>query len=82
MGGCSVDGIGVKASGLSPRKRGCRLKRSCAGLEEVAIRGAHARAFPDLLTQSMEDKAIDEPERVRIRELYRCLERLGWAPGQ
>lgn len=56
--------------------------RKQLGLTEEAIRGAHAKAFADLLIQSMEDQAIDGAEQQRIKDLHQCLARLGWAPGQ
>jgi hypothetical protein len=46
------------------------------------VRGLHARSFADLISQCVEDKVLDDHECSKLRRLYQCLSKLGWAPGQ
>lgn len=46
------------------------------------VRGIHARAFANLLTQCVEDRVINTDEKKQLHRLYQCLSKLGWAPGQ
>jgi DNA polymerase-3 subunit epsilon len=46
------------------------------------VRGLHARAFADLISQCVEDKVLDDNECNKLRQLHQCLSKLGWAPGQ
>jgi DNA polymerase III epsilon subunit-like protein len=57
-------------------------KKRELGLATEEIRSLHARAFSDLISQSIEDRAVDDNECQRLRQLYQCLGKLGWAPGQ
>ena len=57
-------------------------KKRELGLATEEIRSLHSRAFADLISQSIEDRAVDDNECQRLRQLYQCLGKLGWAPGQ
>jgi hypothetical protein len=46
------------------------------------VRGLHARAFADLISQCVEDKVLDDNECGKLRRLHQCLGKLGWAPGE
>lgn len=59
-----------------------RRKQQELKLPDRAVRSLHARAFASVLDQFAEDHWLDEKEAKTIQYLYRCLERLGWAPGQ
>jgi len=52
------------------------------GLSAEEIRALHARAFATVISQCIDDKLLDEGECTTLRRLYRCLQRLGYAPGQ
>lgn len=52
------------------------------GLEVEQIRSLHARAFANAITQFSDDRRIDDREARKLRKLYVCLDRLGWAPGE
>lgn len=52
------------------------------GLKDEQIRAIHAKAFASVITQFTEDKWVDDREASKLNRLYRCLARLGWAPGQ
>ncbi|MFO0748463.1 MAG: 3'-5' exonuclease [Myxococcota bacterium] len=45
------------------------------------MRAIHARVMAAMITRYSEDRRIDEVERLQLRRLYQCLDRLGWAPG-
>ncbi len=51
-------------------------------LTQEEIKGMHARVFADLLLLTIEDRIISADEQNQIQRLYRCLAKLGWAPGQ
>lgn len=57
-------------------------KRKELGLSMAELRGLHARAFADMIIESIQDKALDDEECQRLHNLHRCLGQLGWAPGQ
>jgi hypothetical protein len=57
-------------------------KKHELGLTTVEVRGLHARAFADLISQSVEDRVLDDNESQKLRQLYQCLSKLGWAPGE
>lgn len=41
----------------------------------------HARAFATAISQFIDDDWLDDCESSKLRRLYACLQRLGWAPG-
>jgi DNA polymerase-3 subunit epsilon len=51
-------------------------------LSKEEIRALHAKIFADLITKSIEDKILDDDECRTLHSLYKCLEKLGWAPGE
>jgi DNA polymerase-3 subunit epsilon len=57
-------------------------KKQELGLAPEAVRSLHARAFADLISQSIEDRVLDDNESQKLQQLYQCLSKLGWAPGQ
>jgi DNA polymerase III subunit epsilon len=57
-------------------------KKQELGLESDEIRSLHARAFADLISQCVEDKALNDGECSKLRRLHQCLGKLGWAPGE
>lgn len=57
-------------------------KQEELGLTTEEIRALHARAFSTVISQCIDDKVLDDRECITLRRLYRCLERLGYAPGQ
>lgn len=46
------------------------------------VRALHARAFSNIVGQFLDDSAISDKEAIRLHRLWKCLETLGWAPGQ
>lgn len=42
----------------------------------------HARAFASVIARFIEDKWLDDKEVSKLRKLYTCLSKLGWAPGE
>jgi DNA polymerase-3 subunit epsilon len=72
---CDLEVTGEEIAYLNKKKKELDLMP-----EEV--RGLHARAFADLISQCVEDKVLDNNECSRLRELHQCLGKLGWAPGQ
>ena len=53
-----------------------------SGISPEEVRVLHARAFTSVISQFAADKLINDREQGRLRRLYECLTRLGWAPGQ
>lgn len=51
-------------------------------LSPEQVRVLHARIFISVLSQFVDDQWLDDQERQTLRRLYRCLAKLGWAPGQ
>lgn len=51
-------------------------------LPKELVRTLHARAFMSVLTQFSQDQKLDDREVLVLRQLHRCLSRLGWAPGE
>lgn len=51
-------------------------------LKDEQIRVVHAKVFASVIAQFMDDKWLDDSEVKKLRRLYRCLDRIGWAPGQ
>jgi DNA polymerase-3 subunit epsilon len=58
-----------------------RQKKDELGLTSEQIRGLHARAFADLISDCVEDRLLDDVECQNLRRLHECLRKLGWAPG-
>lgn len=46
------------------------------------VRMLHARAFASVIAQFIEDKWLDDKEVFKLRKLYTCFSKLGWAPGE
>ena len=42
----------------------------------------HAKTFVRIIVQFTRDQQIDDRESARLKRLYDCLTKLGWAPGQ
>lgn len=57
-------------------------KKKELGLAPEEVRSLHARAFADLISQSIEDRILDNNESDKLRRLHECLGKLGWAPGE
>ena len=57
-------------------------KKQELGLATEEVRSLHARVFADVISQSVEDRVLDDNESQTLRRLYQCLSKLGWAPGQ
>ena len=57
-------------------------RRKELGLSKEEIRALHAKIFADLITNSVEDRILDNNECRTLHSLYQCLEKLGWAPGE
>ncbi len=57
-------------------------ERTRVGLKDEQIRVIHAKAFASVIAQFAEDKWLDDGEVTKLNRFYRCLARLGWAPGQ
>lgn len=62
--------------------RAIKAEQEAGGLSEAEIRVLHARAFASAISIFAADQRIDPSEQDRLRRLYACLARLGWAPGQ
>jgi DNA polymerase III subunit epsilon len=56
--------------------------RQRSNLKEEQIRSMHAKAFASIIVQFTRDQLIDDRESARLKRLYGCLAKLGWAPGQ
>ncbi len=63
-----------QAVALAEQKRG--------GLNSEQIRLLHVRAFASVMSQFSIDQRIDDREARKLRKLYQCLSKLGWAPGE
>lgn len=59
-----------------------REERRRGGLKVEQLRVLHARAFTSVLSQFMSDQWLDDREVRKLKRLYQCLSRLGWAPGE
>ncbi len=57
-------------------------KKEELGLATEEVRSIHTRVFADLISQSIEDRVLDDNESQKLHQLYQCLSKLGWAPGQ
>lgn len=57
-------------------------ERKRLGLKDEHVRVIHAKALASVIAQFAEDKWVDDAEVRKLNRLYRCLAKLGWAPGQ
>lgn len=51
-------------------------------LSDEQVRVLHARAFASAISEFVTDQWLDQEESDKLRRLYLCLSRLGWAPGE
>ncbi len=56
--------------------------RSEWGLNEGQMRAGHARVFAEYVMGYSNDGDIDESEMEHLQQLHKCLETVGWGPGQ
>lgn len=59
-----------------------KAEQDAGGLTPAEMRMLHARAFASVISTFTVDKRIDSREQAKLRRLYECLAKLGWAPGQ
>ncbi len=59
-----------------------RNERHRLGLTVEQIRWVHAKAFASVITQSAQDRSVDDRNTRRLERVYDCLSKLGWAPGE
>lgn len=52
------------------------------GLSKEQIRSIHARIFAMAIKQFNDDQWFDDIEVKKLHLLWKCLDKLGWAPGQ
>lgn len=57
-------------------------ERERTGLAFEQVMALHAKAFASVINQVASDKWIEAREARALRRLYRCLTKLGWAPGE
>ncbi len=57
------------------------LKRTL-GLHDEQVRVLHARVLTSVISQFTDDAWLDDKESRKLRRVYQCLSRLGWAPGE
>lgn len=55
-------------------------KRLNLGLEQM--RAMHAKIFAAVVAQFIDDEFLDGAEMKKLNMLWKCLDALGWAPGQ
>ncbi len=58
------------------------LEKTRLKLRNEQIRFVHAETFSNAIAQYTNDKWLDENEVRKLRRLYACLSKIGWAPGQ
>lgn len=51
-------------------------------LTKEEIRAVHARVFAAAIKQFIDDRSLDNIEMKKLHLLWKCLDTLGWAPGQ
>ena len=51
-------------------------------LPKEKLRALHAKAFAAATCQFIADKSLDDKEVLKLRRLFKCLSKLGWAPGE
>ncbi len=56
-------------------------ERKRLGLAKEQLRVLHARAFSSAIAQFVDDQWLDDREVLKLRKLKKCLNKLGWAPG-
>ncbi len=56
-------------------------KRKELDLAPDELRAVHGRVFAALLSETLADSSVSEPEWDQLRRLHGCLKQLGWAPG-
>jgi DNA polymerase-3 subunit epsilon len=56
-------------------------KKKDLSISKEEVRALHARMFGNLISKTVEDRILDDEECLTLRSLYRCLDKLGWAPG-
>lgn len=56
-------------------------ERKRLGLDEEQVRSIHAKVFASVIAQFTDDRRLDDAEVRKLNRLYRCLAKLGWAPG-
>jgi len=56
--------------------------RSRLQIPKEQIRMLHAKAYASVISQFIEDKWLDDKEVAKLRHLFVCLSKLGWAPGE
>lgn len=57
-------------------------KKQELGLSDAEVMSLHGFVFGNVLLEYTKNNIIDERERATLTELYKCLEKLGWAPGR
>lgn len=51
-------------------------------LPKEKLRMLHAKAFASVISQFISDKTLDDKEVLKLKRLFQCLSKLGWAPGE
>lgn len=51
-------------------------------LEDEVVKSLHAKVFTSIISEYAEDNYIDDDESDRLKKLFHCLSKLGWAPGE
>ncbi len=51
-------------------------------LPKEKIRALHAKAFAAVISRFISDKTLEDKEVLQLRRLFKCLSKLGWAPGE
>jgi DNA polymerase III epsilon subunit family exonuclease len=51
-------------------------------LPKENIRMLHAKAFASVISQFISDRTLDDKEVFKLKRLFQCLSKLGWAPGE
>ncbi len=51
-------------------------------LPKETMRVLHARVLSGVIAQFVDDNRFTDQEVIKLRKLYKCLSRLGWAPGE
>lgn len=58
-----------------------RAEREKLDLRESDVRALHSRYVAQRLLEMVEDQTMDPNETGELRDLYRAIRQLGWAPG-
>jgi DNA polymerase-3 subunit epsilon len=51
-------------------------------LPKEKLRALHAKVFAAATCQFIADKSVDDKEVLKLKRLFQCLSKLGWAPGE